>query len=183
MKHVVALSGGKDSTAMALRLVEAEPRDYTFVCTPTGNEPRALFAHWRRLEPMLGKPLVRLRDSRGLGGWIRHYNSLPSFRQRWSWDLPQVWCYLAARGVAIPRRTDCQLCFYQRLIEWWELWRDHPKMWAVGEEFESSTGHTFRSPGRDTWPAALKDLRAEFEKGRIPAETREREGMCRPCSL
>lgn len=26
MKHVVALSGGKDSTAMALRLMEVEPR-------------------------------------------------------------------------------------------------------------------------------------------------------------
>lgn len=36
--HVVALSGGKDSTAMALRLREVEPREYTYICTPTGNE-------------------------------------------------------------------------------------------------------------------------------------------------
>lgn len=35
--HVVALSGGKDSTAMALRLAEVEPREYTYVCTPTGS--------------------------------------------------------------------------------------------------------------------------------------------------
>jgi tRNA(Ile)-lysidine synthase TilS/MesJ len=28
MRHVVALSGGKDSTAMALALAEREPRDY-----------------------------------------------------------------------------------------------------------------------------------------------------------
>jgi tRNA(Ile)-lysidine synthase TilS/MesJ len=38
MNHIVALSGGKDSVAMALRLVEVEPRDYLYVCTPTGNE-------------------------------------------------------------------------------------------------------------------------------------------------
>lgn len=38
--HVVALSGGKDSTALALRLAETEPRDYTYVCTPTGDERR-----------------------------------------------------------------------------------------------------------------------------------------------
>ena len=42
MKHVVALSGGKDSTAMALELAEREPRDYVYVCTPTGNEPEAI---------------------------------------------------------------------------------------------------------------------------------------------
>lgn len=37
--HVVALSGGKDSTAMALRLRELNPDiDYTYSCTPTGNE-------------------------------------------------------------------------------------------------------------------------------------------------
>jgi tRNA(Ile)-lysidine synthase TilS/MesJ len=28
VKHVVALSGGKDSTALALRLAEVEPREY-----------------------------------------------------------------------------------------------------------------------------------------------------------
>ncbi len=30
MKHVIALSGGKDSTAMALRLTEIEPKDYEY---------------------------------------------------------------------------------------------------------------------------------------------------------
>jgi tRNA(Ile)-lysidine synthase TilS/MesJ len=35
MRHIVALSGGKDSTAMALRLAEVEPLDYEFVITPT----------------------------------------------------------------------------------------------------------------------------------------------------
>ena len=38
LAHIVALSGGKDSTAMALRLAEAEPRDYTYV-TSRGSSP------------------------------------------------------------------------------------------------------------------------------------------------
>jgi hypothetical protein len=235
VNHIIALSGGKDSTAMALRLAETEPRDYVFVCTPTGNEPPALLAHWHRLEAMLGKPLLYIRDPKGLEGWIRHYRSLPNWRQRWctrilklepyfdwleaqapavsyvglradeptrdgfdlgipgiatdyplrrwGWGLGEVWRYLADRGIAIPKRTDCQLCFYQRLIEWWELWREQPDAYAAGEEFEAFTGQTFRSPSRDTWPAALRDLRAEFEKGRVPLDTRERQGMCRACSL
>lgn len=38
MKHIVGLSGGKDSTAMALWLAENQPRDYEYICTPTGEE-------------------------------------------------------------------------------------------------------------------------------------------------
>lgn len=37
--HVVGLSGGKDSTAMALRLRELNPdTPYTYIITPTGDE-------------------------------------------------------------------------------------------------------------------------------------------------
>ena len=45
MTHVVALSGGKDSTAMALRLAEVEPQEYRYICTPTGRELPAMEAH------------------------------------------------------------------------------------------------------------------------------------------
>lgn len=82
MKHVVALSGGKDSTAMALRLVEVEPRDYTFICTPTGNEPDAMFAHWRLLGDLLGKKILPIMGGT-LHGLIRQQRALPNHRQRW----------------------------------------------------------------------------------------------------
>ena len=36
--HIIGLSGGKDSTCLALLLKEHEPRPYNYVCTPTGNE-------------------------------------------------------------------------------------------------------------------------------------------------
>lgn len=53
--HVVALSGGKDSTAMALRLRELNPDvDYVYVCTPTGNELPEMWEHWRKLGQLLG---------------------------------------------------------------------------------------------------------------------------------
>ena len=38
MKHIIGLSGGKDSTALALRLAEIEPRDYEYICNETGND-------------------------------------------------------------------------------------------------------------------------------------------------
>jgi 3'-phosphoadenosine 5'-phosphosulfate sulfotransferase (PAPS reductase)/FAD synthetase len=220
MTHVVALSGGKDSTAMALRLAEVEPRDYVYVCTPTSNEPDEMFAHWRHLSQLLGKPLTPVVGGT-LEGIIAEQQAIPNFRMRfctrmlkiapfaawltahapatsyvgiradedereggdyqdvpdvtmrfplreWGWKVADVWRYLDERGVTIPDRTDCQLCFFQRLHEWYALWRNKPEEWAKGEQIEAAYGATFRSPGRDSWPAALKDLRAEFEKGNMP---------------
>lgn len=80
--HVVGLSGGKDSTAMALRLAEIEPRDYVYICTPTDNEPPEMFEHWRKLEQLLGRPIQYLRNGT-LESWIDFYKALPNFRMRW----------------------------------------------------------------------------------------------------
>jgi 3'-phosphoadenosine 5'-phosphosulfate sulfotransferase (PAPS reductase)/FAD synthetase len=237
--HVVALSGGKDSTALALRLAEVEPRAYVYICTPTGNEPAAMFAHWRRLGELLGQPLQPVIGG-SLVGLITDQQALPNWRQRWctrmlkiepyaawlaqhapavsyvglradepareggdyrdvlgvqmryplrewGWTVRDVLQYLEQRNVTIPPRTDCALCFFQRLDEWWALWSTDPAAWAEGEALEAATGHTFRSPGRDTWPAALKDLRAEFEKGNTPAKAGQPDLFqtlqCRACRL
>jgi tRNA(Ile)-lysidine synthase TilS/MesJ len=64
VNHIVGLSGGKDSTAMALRLTEVEPREYAYICTPTGNEPAEMQAHWSHLEGLLGQPLIRQNQVR-----------------------------------------------------------------------------------------------------------------------
>jgi tRNA(Ile)-lysidine synthase TilS/MesJ len=82
VNHIVGLSGGKDSTAMALRLAEAEPRDYIYICTPTGNEPEEMQAHWQHLECLLGKPLLRLNNGT-LETQIEKQQCLPSHRMRW----------------------------------------------------------------------------------------------------
>jgi 3'-phosphoadenosine 5'-phosphosulfate sulfotransferase (PAPS reductase)/FAD synthetase len=82
-RHIVALSGGKDSTAMALRLAEIEPRDYTYVITPTGNEFPEMLAHWRHLADMLGKPLTIVTSGKSLHGLIREQKMLPNHAARW----------------------------------------------------------------------------------------------------
>ena len=75
--------------------------------------------------------------------------------------------------------------FFQRLIEWYELWRDNRAAYLEGEALETAIGHTFRSPGRDTQPASLADLRVKFETGWIPRDTRDpiNELKCRVCRL
>lgn len=81
--HIVALSGGKDSTAMALRLREVEPDvDFRFVITPTGNELPPMRDHWQTLERMLGARLEVLSDDT-LEARMEAMDFLPSFHSRW----------------------------------------------------------------------------------------------------
>lgn len=222
MKHIVALSGGKDSTAMALRLSEVEPNDYVYVCTPTGNELPEMIDHWVRLGEILGTRITPVTTGHSLQSLIRKQNALPNYRMRWctrmlkiapfqayllanspavsyvgiradeavgregvdhgqiegvtnrfpmvewGWSEIDVWSYLKDRDVDIPQRTDCAMCFYQRLGEWWRLWKHYPDQYREAEKYEKLTGHTLRSKDRDTWPASLNDMRVEFESGRVP---------------
>jgi hypothetical protein len=245
MKHIVGISGGKDSVCLALALKEKEPRDYEYLITPVGNELPEMREHWLRLEGLLGKPLTRLQPFGSIDG-LRHliekYRGLPNHRQRWctrelkilptiaylkanapcvqyvglradeeerqgiygdvpgvtqryplrEWgmDIEDVWRFLADRGIKIPARTDCAWCYGQRIIEWKRLWEQHPDLYEEAIKMEELTGHTFRSPNRDTWPAPLTLLREEFRAGRkVRGERVELEQYqndqeaCRVCRL
>lgn len=110
--------------------------------------------------------------------------------REWGYDDPMVLTELAERGIVIPRRTDCGLCYHQRLGEWYLLWLEHRDLYQEGIELEDELGHTFRTPGRDTYPSSLRDMANQFEAGRVPTVSlnrmkRERQqvGQCRSCSL
>lgn len=110
--------------------------------------------------------------------------------REWDWGDEDVRAYLRLQGVAVPSRTNCDLCYGQRLSEWWELWKRDPEKWAKGEAYEATTGHTFRSEGRDSWPAALADMRVRFEAGDIPRDVELNRSLfddmtqpCRVCTL
>ena len=68
---------------MALWLMEYEPRDYQFVCTPTGDELPEMIAHWKRLGDLLGKPILPVTNGVGLSMQIERERALPSFQMRW----------------------------------------------------------------------------------------------------
>lgn len=98
-RHIVGLSGGKDSTALALRLQEVEPRDYEYICTPTGDELPEMEQWWNRLETILGKPLIRITNEKvgSLNNLIQIMQALPNHRQRWCTRMLKIeptiaWC-------------------------------------------------------------------------------------------
>lgn len=82
-RHIVALSGGKDSTAMALRLAEVEPRDYIYVCTPTGDELPEMIDHWLRLGDLLKSKILPVTCGSSLQGLIKKQTMLPNHVARW----------------------------------------------------------------------------------------------------
>src|SRR5690349_4306730 len=99
VRYVIGLSGGKDSTALALRLQEIEPdTDWEYLITPTGDELAPMLEHWAKLEQILGKPLIRVTNhSLTLNGLIDIQKALPNFRQRWCTRILKIeptiaWC-------------------------------------------------------------------------------------------
>lgn len=106
--------------------------------------------------------------------------------REWGWGKREVDHCLRLHGVDVPDRTDCAVCPYQRLGEWWRLWHDWPEYWAQGEKWERETRHTFRMASRDTWPASMEGLRLEFEQKRLPRgwhDVDSRGKRCRVCTL
>ena len=113
--------------------------------------------------------------------------------QEWGWGINEVHKYLAEKKITIPARTDCAMCFYQRIGEWWNLWKYYPDYFRKISDIENKLGHTLLSPGKwgGRWPEKLSELSDEFKKGRIPRGANDHYQMfgdvntnkCRMCSL
>jgi 3'-phosphoadenosine 5'-phosphosulfate sulfotransferase (PAPS reductase)/FAD synthetase len=84
-RHVLGISGGKDSAALAVWMRDKHPElniDYFF--TDTGEELPEVYEFLGRLEGYLGKPIARLNPRRDFRFWLREYNHfLPSPQTRW----------------------------------------------------------------------------------------------------
>jgi hypothetical protein len=220
--HVIALSGGKDSTALALALQYYEPRDYIFMINPTGNELPEMPKHFENLQQLFQTEFYTVGCGLTFEELCYDQQTLPNRKFRfcsrvlkieptqkflgtlkdpllyvglradenkregvdygvncrfplveWNWGIEEVRRFLRINSVSIPKRTDCALCFWQRIDEWWYLWAYYPHQWYLGERLERDIGHTFRTPGKDTWPTALKDMRKRFELGLMPRKIKK----------
>lgn len=83
MRHVLGLSGGKDSTALALHLKDNVPDIEYFFCD-THKELPETYAYLKKLEILLGKKIAFLESERGFDHWLSVYGGfLPSPQARW----------------------------------------------------------------------------------------------------
>ncbi len=84
-RHVLGISGGKDSAALAVYMRQHHPElniDYFF--TDTGKELPEVYEFLGSLEGFLGKPILRLNPNRDFDFWLREFGHfLPSPNARW----------------------------------------------------------------------------------------------------
>ena len=83
IRHLLGLSGGKDSSALAVYMRDRVPEmEYFF--TDTGKELPETYQFLDRLEAFLGKPIEKLNVERDFDHWLTLQGGmLPSSQVRW----------------------------------------------------------------------------------------------------
>ncbi len=83
VRHICGISGGKDSSALAVFMRERVPEMEYFFCD-TGAELPETYEYLDKLEVTLGKPIARLNSTKGFDHWFEVYRgTLPSPNMRW----------------------------------------------------------------------------------------------------
>jgi hypothetical protein len=83
VRHICGISGGKDSSALAVYLKDKVPEMEYFFCD-TGAELPETYEFLDRLEVSLGKPIERLNSTKGFDHYFNLYRgTLPSPQMRW----------------------------------------------------------------------------------------------------
>jgi hypothetical protein len=83
VRHILSLSGGKDSTALAIYMRDRVP-EIEYVFCDTGDELPETYEYLGRLEAFLGRPIVRLNPDRPFSHYLDIYRGvLPDARTRW----------------------------------------------------------------------------------------------------
>ena len=83
IRHICGISGGKDSSALAVYMKDQVPEMECFFCD-AGAELPETYEFLTRLEVILAKPITRLNADRGFDHWFEIFRgALPSPQMRW----------------------------------------------------------------------------------------------------
>ena len=90
VRHICGISGGKDSSALAVYMHDKVPDMEYFFCD-TGAELPETYEYLTRLEVILGKPIARLNAQRGFDHWFEVFRgTLPSPQMRWCTKIMKI---------------------------------------------------------------------------------------------
>lgn len=85
VRHICGISGGKDSSALAIHLRKTRPElNVEYFFCDTGAELPETYEYLTKLEAVLGQPIARLNAERGFDHWFEVFRgALPSPQMRW----------------------------------------------------------------------------------------------------
>ena len=82
-RHILSLSGGKDSAALAIYMRDRVP-EMEYVFCDTNKELPETYEYLNRIEAHLGKQIIRIEAPRGFDHWLTLFQGyLPSVQVRW----------------------------------------------------------------------------------------------------
>jgi len=82
-RHILSLSGGKDSAALALFMRGKVP-EMEYVFCDTNKELPETYDYLNQIEAYLGKKIIRIEAPRGFDHWLTLFQGyLPSVQARW----------------------------------------------------------------------------------------------------
>ncbi|NLK00734.1 MAG: phosphoadenosine phosphosulfate reductase family protein [Clostridia bacterium] len=84
-RHILALSGGKDSAALAVYLRDRYPKlNLEYVFTDSGCELPETYEFLRRIRAVLDIDIKVIKSERDFDWWLKYYKGvLPAPQQRW----------------------------------------------------------------------------------------------------
>jgi len=83
VRHIIALSGGKDSSALAVYMRDKLP-EVEYVFCDTGEELQETYEFISRLQDLLSTPITKLKSIKDFQYFLDLYNGvLPDARTRW----------------------------------------------------------------------------------------------------
>lgn len=90
VRHILSLSGGKDSSALAVFMKDKVP-EMEYVFCDTGDELQETYEYLDKLEFFLGKKIVRINSDRPFKHYLALYNGmLPDARTRWCTSMLKI---------------------------------------------------------------------------------------------
>lgn len=82
-RHILSLSGGKDSAALAIHLRD-RIRNMEYIFNDTGKELPETYDYLDRIQDYLGRPIIRLNADQSFDHWYDIYGGMiPSNHRRW----------------------------------------------------------------------------------------------------
>jgi len=96
MKHIVSFSGGKDSTAMLLKMIEnGMPIDEIIYCD-TGKEFPEMYEHIKKVEQYIKRPITKLKSAKTFDYLMFEHiktKGKNKGQKGYSWPGPKMrWC-------------------------------------------------------------------------------------------